>query len=84
MTGVADLSAIDLNSIENIQVIKSGNSMLYGEGAIGGIVDMTSIFPEKTSIRLKTGSGIPLEMILIFLEMGDGRKIKLEDTGAWL
>ena len=40
MTGVADLSSIDLNSIENIQVIKSGNSMLYGEGAIGGVVDL--------------------------------------------
>jgi len=59
MTGVADLSSIDLNSIENIQVIKSGNSMLYGEGAIGGVVDMTSVFPEKKSLKLKIGSGIP-------------------------
>ena len=82
MTGVADLSAIDLNSIENIQVIKSGNSMLYGEGAIGGIVDMTSIFPEKTSIRLKTGSGIPSGDDFDFSGNGGWKKNKIGGYGS--
>ena len=82
MTGVADLSAIDLNSIENIQVIKSGNSMLYGEGAIGGIVDMTSIFPEKTSIRLKTSSGIPSGDDFDFSGNGGWKKNKIGGYGS--
>ena len=39
-TGVADLSFIDLNSIEQIQVIKGGGSSLFGSDAIGGVVNI--------------------------------------------
>ena len=41
-TGVADLSFIDLNAIEQIQVIKGGGSSLFGSDAIGGIVNVES------------------------------------------
>ena len=52
-TGVADLSTIDLNSLEQIQVIKGGNSSLFGSGAIGGVVNMESKTAEKNSVYLK-------------------------------
>ena len=56
-TGVADLSTIDLNSLEQIQVIKGGNSSLFGSGAIGGVVNMESKTAEKNSVYINTGMG---------------------------
>jgi len=56
-TGVADLSTIDLNSLEQVQVIKGGNSSLFGSGAIGGVVNMESKTAEKNSIYINTGVG---------------------------
>ena len=56
-TGVADLSTIDLNSLDQIQVVKGGNSSLFGSGAIGGVVNMESKTAEKNSVYLNTGLG---------------------------
>lgn len=56
-TGVADLSSLDLNVIEQIQVIKGGNSTLYGSGAIGGVVNMESKKAEKNGFYLNQGIG---------------------------
>ena len=56
-TGVADLSTIDLNSLEQVQVIKGGNSSLFGSGAIGGVVNMESKTAEKNSVYINTGVG---------------------------
>jgi len=47
-TGVADLSFIDLNSIEQIQVVKEGASSLFGSDAIGGVVNIESPFADIT------------------------------------
>ena len=47
-TGVADLSFIDLNSIEQIQVVKGGASSLFGSDAIGGVVNIESPFADIT------------------------------------
>lgn len=38
----ARLSLIDLNTIERIEIIKGGTSSLYGSGAIGGIVSIST------------------------------------------
>jgi len=56
-TGVADLSTIDLNALEQIQVIKGGNSSLFGSGAIGGVLNMESKTAKKNSLYLNTGTG---------------------------
>jgi len=56
-TGVADLSSLDLNVIEQIQVIKGGNSTLYGSGAIGGVVNMESKRAEKNGLYVNQGIG---------------------------
>lgn len=52
----ARLSLIDLNSIERIEIIKGGTSSLYGSGAIGGIVSITTNRETFTSSQLFSGS----------------------------
>jgi len=56
-TGVADLSFIDLNSIEQIQVVKGGSSSLFGSDAIGGVVNIESRKAVKNSIYFLDGIG---------------------------
>jgi hypothetical protein len=56
-TGVADLSFIDLNSIEQIQVVKGGGSSLFGSDAIGGVVNVESRKATKNSVYLAEGLG---------------------------
>ncbi len=46
-TGVADLSAIDLNDMEQVEVVKGGSSTLFGQGAFGGILNLTSQLPDS-------------------------------------
>ena len=41
----ASLSLVDINDVENIEVIKGGISSLYGTGATGGIVSITTKKP---------------------------------------
>lgn len=36
----ADLSMVDLNDVERIEVIRGGGSSLYGTGAIGGVINI--------------------------------------------
>ena len=38
----AALSAVDMNSLEKIEVIKGASSVLYGTGAMGGVVNFVS------------------------------------------
>ena len=57
-TGVADLSAIDLNMLNQIQVIKGGNSLLYGRGILGGILDLESKDAVKNSAYFSRGEGL--------------------------
>ncbi len=56
-TGVADLSFIDLNSIDQIQVIKGGGSALFGSDAIGGVVNIESKKARDNSGYITEGLG---------------------------
>lgn len=56
-TGVADLSFIDLNSIDQIQVIKGGGSALFGSDAIGGVVNVESKKARYNSGYITEGVG---------------------------
>jgi outer membrane receptor protein involved in Fe transport len=56
-TGVADLSFIDLNSIDQIQVIKGGGSALFGSDAIGGVVNIESKKARDNSGYITEGIG---------------------------
>ena len=56
-TGLANLSAIDLNDIEQIEVVKGGASTLFGPGAFGGIVNLTSRLPDSNKVTFIRGFG---------------------------
>jgi len=47
----AALSTIDLNSLERIEVIKGAGSVLYGTGAMGGVVNFVTEHPLYTPDR---------------------------------
>ncbi len=44
-SGLVDLSTLPVSLIENIEVVRGGNSALYGGNAIGGIVNVRSKDP---------------------------------------
>ncbi len=58
--GIFDINSISMEEIERIEIIQSGGAVLYGNGAIGGIVNLVtkSITPKKhtNSISLEYGS----------------------------
>lgn len=45
----AALSTVDMNSLERIEVIKGAGSVLYGTGAMGGVVNFVSARPAYTT-----------------------------------
>ncbi len=57
-TGVANLAAIDQNDLSSIELIKGGNTSLYGSGAFGGVVNMNTRIPNKNSFEFARGSGL--------------------------
>lgn len=48
-SGTANLAFIDTTDIKQIEVLKGPASVLYGTDAIGGVVQLVSKTPEKTS-----------------------------------
>ena len=46
----AALSVVDMNSLEKIEVIKGASSVLYGTGAMGGVVNFVSYRPSYTRV----------------------------------
>ncbi|CAB5154246.1 TonB-dependent receptor; Outer membrane receptor for ferrienterochelin and colicins [Olavius algarvensis associated proteobacterium Delta 3] len=51
-----DFSAVPLGQIERIEIIRGANSVLYGNGAVGGVVNIiTKDAPERTA-GILTGS----------------------------
>lgn len=55
--GVADVAKIPLNSIERIEVVKGSGSLLYGTGAVGGTVNISTKRPKRDKIDLKASAG---------------------------
>jgi outer membrane cobalamin receptor len=55
--GSADISGIDLNSIEKVEVVKGSGSLLYGTGAMAGTVNIITKKPEKGLMDLKVSAG---------------------------
>ncbi|MCL4468386.1 MAG: TonB-dependent receptor [Deltaproteobacteria bacterium] len=53
-----DLSTFPLSGISSIEVARGGMSSLYGESAMGGIVNiMPDVFPQKNTVDLKAMAG---------------------------
>lgn len=53
-------SMVDISSVERIEVIPSGGSVLYGDGAVGGVINIITKAPEERknygSVSLEGGS----------------------------
>ncbi|VEN74599.1 TonB-dependent receptor plug [Candidatus Desulfarcum epimagneticum] len=55
--GTADISGINLDNIERIEVVKGSGSLLYGSGAMGGSVNIITKGPERDHPLLKVTAG---------------------------
>ena len=55
-SGVADLSSIDMNDLERVEVIKGGATTLFGSGAFGGVISMTSRRPDSNQVSIYRGA----------------------------
>ncbi|MFB0517236.1 MAG: TonB-dependent receptor plug domain-containing protein, partial [Candidatus Neomarinimicrobiota bacterium] len=57
-TGMANLSAIDLNDLERVEVVKGGSTTLFGQGSFGGVVSLTSHLPDSNQVTFSRGYGL--------------------------
>ena len=57
-TGIANLATIDQNDLSSIELIKGGNTSLYGAGAFGGVLNMNTKIPANNSFEFARGSGL--------------------------
>jgi len=73
-TGVADLSAIDLNSLKQVQVIKGGSSSLYGSDATGGVLNLEPKTATRNTAYFNRGQGLTFE---------DDLDLSYGATGVW-
>lgn len=56
MSGV-DLSIIPVDSIDRVEVYHGGNSVLFGDRAIGGVINIVTKKPTKSSFNAKSDFG---------------------------
>ncbi|WP_445116454.1 TonB-dependent receptor plug domain-containing protein [Acinetobacter sp. WZC-1] len=56
-SGMASLPLIDTTDIQQIEVLKGPASVLYGTDAIGGVVQLLSSTPDRTSAFISTEAG---------------------------
>ena len=55
------LSTIDLSSVDRIEIVKGAGSVLFGTGALGGVVNFVMKRPaytEKRSVKGRVGAGL--------------------------
>ncbi|MEJ2157411.1 MAG: TonB-dependent receptor [Desulfobacteraceae bacterium] len=59
--GSADLGKIPMNAIDRIEVVKGSGSVLYGSGAMGGLVNIFTKDPKHGRMALKASAGYGTE-----------------------
>jgi iron complex outermembrane receptor protein len=53
-----DFSSVPLDQIERIEIVRGGGSVLYGDGAVGGVINIiTKKGPKKSEARILTSYG---------------------------
>jgi outer membrane cobalamin receptor len=57
VTGIADLSTVDLRSLERIVVLPGAQSARYGPRALGGVVLLESRRPTRPHLAFSAGAG---------------------------
>ena len=58
LDGVADLSAIDMMDLSSVEIIRGGNSVLFGPGNFGGVIHLSSQSPERNTFTLYRNIGL--------------------------
>ncbi|MFQ6675537.1 MAG: TonB-dependent receptor [Fidelibacterota bacterium] len=71
-TGVADLSQLDLYSLERMEVMRGGNAYLFGQGNLGGVVNLESRGAEQNEISAVWGEGLSFDDDLDLSVTGSG------------
>ena len=54
---IADVSLIDLQDIEKVEVIRGGNTIIYGSAAFSGVINIVPKLNEKYHIRFRQKIG---------------------------
>ena len=58
LDGVADLATIDMMDLSEVEVIRGGNSVLFGPGNFGGVIHLSSQSPESNMITMYRNIGL--------------------------
>ena len=58
LDGVAALSAIDMMDLSGVEIIRGGNSVLFGPGNFGGVIHLSSQSPESNTLTLYRNVGL--------------------------
>jgi vitamin B12 transporter len=56
--GAYDFSALEVNGIERIEVIRGAGSALYGADAMGGVINIVTRRPAKDGVHGSVGGGL--------------------------
>ena len=56
-SGGTDLSQILLNGVQRVEILRGGQSALYGADAMGGIIYITTEIPHKPRLVFSSGTG---------------------------
>lgn len=54
-TGAFDLTLIPIETVERIEVVPNGGNVLYGEGAVGGVINIITKIPQNKKYYGKIG-----------------------------
>ena len=57
-SGIANLAAIDQLDLESVEVIKGGNTSLFGSGALGGVLNLSTQLPDSNNLKFHRGLGM--------------------------
>ncbi|MFQ6616257.1 MAG: TonB-dependent receptor plug domain-containing protein [Fidelibacterota bacterium] len=71
-TGVADLSQLDFYSLEHIEVLRGGNAFLFGQGNLGGVLNLKSRGAEQNALGAVWGEGLSFDDDLDLSVTGSG------------
>lgn len=52
-----DLSRININDVERIEIVRGPGSSLYGADAMGGVINVITRKPSKQQLSINTGAG---------------------------
>ncbi len=80
----ADLSVIPVEAVERIEILNGGNSAFLGNGAFGGVVNITTRRVNKKSLSLKAKAGsFDSNYFIGDLTMPIGKKMALGYFGQY-